>query len=280
MVEEECPDETSLKPVADHFSPLPAHLSPMQLLLNAVSPLLESIPDPVEEDGYFKPRPRLMEDGEHTPVELPPPLMTTPTSKSMATGATIVRFYDMAASDTSASLPLPTLSTYHNRRHEKEKKQRELSRNSCTSRVALSRIQTLQEKLVPESGDEAKRVHSSRCQLLNAILVDVPTPQPTTAPLLAAPPPPPPRPTAMPHVSVAAQEIERERERRRRVEVQRASCSRNAACPPPTATATTSSCTTNPNPGSHTTPCTISPIDAITQRRILRQGRTAQTCTP
>ena len=228
MVEDDCPDETSLKPIADHFSPLPVHLSPMQLPINAVSPLLKSVPDPVEEEDYFKPRPQLMEDGEHTPVEFPPPLMTTPTSKPMAIGATIARFYDMAASDTSASLPHPTPSTYYNRRHEKEKeKQRELSRNNssgCTGRVALSRIQALQEKLVPESGDEAERARSSRRQLLNAILADAPTPLPTPAPLLAAPPPPapppppppPPRPTAISHASAAAQEIERERERRRR----------------------------------------------------------------
>ena len=228
MVEDECPDETSLKPVADHFSPLPVHLSPMQLPINSVSPLLKGIPDPVEEEDYFKMRPQSMEDGEHTPVEFPPPLVTTPTSKPMAIGATIARFYDMAASDTSASLPHPTPSTYYNRRHEKEKeKQRELSRNNssgCTGRVALSRIQALQEKLVPDSGDEAERARSSRRQLLNAILADAPTPLPTPAPLLATPappappppPPPPPRPTAISHASAAAQEIERERERRRR----------------------------------------------------------------
>jgi len=229
MVEDECADDTSVKPIADHFSPLPIHLSPVQLTVNAVSPLLKSVPDPVEEeDHYFKPRPQPTEDGDHTPVEYPPPLVATPASKPMVIGATIARFYDMAASETSASLPHPTPSTYYNRRHEKEKeKQRELSRNNSsggTGRVALSRIRALQEKLVPESGDEAERARSTRRQLLNAILADAPTPHPTPAPILAAPPPPapppppppPPRPTAISHASAAAQEIERERERRRR----------------------------------------------------------------
>ncbi|KAF8273538.1 hypothetical protein EI94DRAFT_1716144 [Lactarius quietus] len=226
MVEDECADDTSVKPIADHFSPLPVHLSPSQLPINAVSPLLKSVPGPEEEeDHYFKARPHSTEDGEHTPVEYPPPLMSTPTSKPMAIGATIARFYDMSASETSASLPHPTPSTYYNRRHERE--QRELSRNNSsggTGRVALSRIRALQEKLVPESGDEAERARSSRRQLLNAILADAPTPHPTPAPTLPGPPPPapppppppPPRPTAISHASAAAQEIERERERRRR----------------------------------------------------------------
>jgi hypothetical protein len=213
MIEDECAEETSLKPIADHFSPLPVHLSPMQLPINAVSPLLKSTPDPAEEEDYFQRRPQQTEDGEHTPVEYPQPLMTTPTSKPMVIGATIARFYDMAASETSASLPHPTPSTYYNRRHEKEKElQRELSRNNSsggTGRVALSRIRQLQEKLVPESGDEAERARSSRRQLLNAILADAPTPQPTPAPQLPAPPPPappppPPRPTSISHASAAA----------------------------------------------------------------------------
>ena len=234
MIEDECTDDSSVKPIADHFSPLPVHLSPFQLPVNAVSPLLTSVPDPMEEeDHYFKPRPQSTEDGERTPVEFPPPLMSTPSSKPMAIGATIARFYDMAASETSASLPHPTPSTYYNRRHEKEReKQRELARNNSsggTGRVPLSRIRALQEKLVPESGDEAERARSSQRQLLNAILADAPTPQPTPAPMLPAPilaappppappppPPPPPRPTAISHASAAAQEIERERERRRR----------------------------------------------------------------
>ena len=229
MVEDECVDDTSAKPIADHFSPLPIHLSPVQLTINAVSPLLKSVPDSMEEeDHYFKSRPQPTEDGDRTPVEYPPPLVSTPTAKPMAIGATIARFYDMAASETSASLPHPTPSTYYNRRHEKEKeKQRELSRNNSsgrTGRVPISRIQALQEKLVPESGDEAERARSSRRLLLNAILADAPTPQSTPAPLHAAPPPPapppppppPPRPVAISHASAAAQEIERERERRRR----------------------------------------------------------------
>lgn len=229
MVEDEGADDAPVKSIADHFSPLPIHLSPVQLTVNAVSPLLKSVPDPAEEeDHYFKPRPQSTEDADHTPVEYPAALVSTPASKPMAIGATIARFYDMAASETSASLPHPTPSTYYNRRHEKEKeKQRELSRNNSsggTGRVALSRIRALQEKLVPESGDEAERARSTRRQLLNAILADAPTPQSTPAPILAVPPPPapppppppPPRPTAISHASAAAQEIERERERRRR----------------------------------------------------------------
>jgi hypothetical protein len=115
--------------------------------------------------------------------------MATPTSKPMVIGAAIARFYDMAASETSASLPHPTPSAYYNRRHEKEKekeKLRELSRNISsggTGRVPLSRIRALQEKLVPESGDEAERTRSNRRQLLNAILADAPTPHSTPAPL-------------------------------------------------------------------------------------------------
>ncbi|KAH9050204.1 hypothetical protein EDB84DRAFT_1449659 [Lactarius hengduanensis] len=198
MVEDEGADDAPVKSIADHFSPLPIHLSPVQLTVNAVSPLLKSVPDPAEEeDHYFKPRPQSTEDADHTPVEYPAPLVSTPASKPMAIGATIARFYDMAASETSASLPHPTPST---------------------------RIRALQEKLVPESGDEAERARSTRRQLLNAILADAPTPQSTPAPILAVPPPPapppppppPPRPTAISHASAAAQEIERERERRRR----------------------------------------------------------------
>jgi hypothetical protein len=236
MVEDECQDDklAPVKPVVDRFSPLPVHLSPIPSTINAVSPLLKNTGDSVEEeDHYFKPRSQSPEDGEHTPVEYPPPLMATPTSKPMVIGAAIARFYDMAASETSASLPHPTPSAYYNRRHEKEKeKLRELSRNNSsggTGRVPLSRIRALQEKLVPESGDEAERTRSNRRHLLNAILADAPTPQSTPAPLLAAPPPPTPppppplppaplsrRPTAISRASTAAEEIERERERRRR----------------------------------------------------------------
>jgi hypothetical protein len=198
-----------------------------------------------EEDHYFKPRPQSAEDEDHTPVEYPPPLLSTPTSKPMVIGATIARFYDMAASETSASLPHPTPSTYYNRRHEKEKeKQRELSRNNSsggTGRVDLSRIRALQAKLVPESGDEAERARSSRRLLLNAILADAPTPQSTPAPIHAAPPPPapppppppPPRPTAISHASAAAQEIERERERRRRQSSENRAQETPHANPPP-----------------------------------------------
>ncbi|KAF8504513.1 hypothetical protein F5888DRAFT_1656356 [Russula emetica] len=236
MVEDECRDDTlaPVKPIVDHFSPLPVHLSPIPSTINAVSPLVKNIEDSVEEeDHYFRSRSPSPEDGEHTPVEYPQPLMTTPVSKPMVIGAAIARFYDMAASETSASLPHPTPSAYYNRRHEKEKeKLRELSRNNSsgsTGRVPLSRIRALQEKLVPESGDEAERTRSNRRQLLNAILADAPTPQSTPAPILAAPPPPTPppppplpppqlsrRPTAISRASTAAEEIERERERRRR----------------------------------------------------------------
>src|SRR6266403_814681 len=201
MVEDECHDDTlaPVRPVVDHFSPLPVHLSPIPSTINAVSPLVKNIGDSVEEeDHYFKPRSPSPDDGEHTPVEYPPPLMTTPVSKPMVIGAAIARFYDMAASEMSASLPHPTPSAYYSRRHEKEKeKLRELSRNNSsggTGRVPLSRIRALQEKLVPESGDEAERTRSNRRQLLNAILADAPTPQSTPAPLMAAPPPPPPPP--------------------------------------------------------------------------------------
>jgi hypothetical protein len=240
MVEDECEDDTlaPVKPIVDHFSPLPVHLSPIPSTINAVSPLIKNIGDSVEEeDHYFKQRSQSPEDGEHTPVEYPQPLMATPASKPMVIGAAIARFYDMAASETSASLPHPTPSAFYNRRHEKEKekeKLRELSRNNSsggTGRVPLSRIRALQEKLVPESGDEAERTRSNRRQLLNAILADAPTPQSTPAPILAAPPPPTPppppplpplpappsrRPTAISRASTAAEEIERERERRRR----------------------------------------------------------------
>jgi hypothetical protein len=229
MVEEECSDDTPLKPIADHFSPLPIHLSPMPSTINSVSPLVKNIADSVEEEDFFKPLPS-SEDGEQTPVEHPQPLVSTPSTKPVAIGAAIARFYDISASETSTSLPHPTPATYYSRRHEKEKeKQRELSRNNSsggsTGRVALSRIRALQEKLVPESGDEAERTRSNRRQLLNAILADAPTPQSTPAPFLGAgppppapppPPPPPPRPMAISRASAAAQEIERERERRHR----------------------------------------------------------------
>ncbi|KAI0002490.1 hypothetical protein BJV74DRAFT_816118 [Russula compacta] len=213
MVEDECPDDKLVPVVSitDHFSPLPVHLSPFPSAINpiSVSPLVKNISDS---------------------VEYPQPL-ATPASKPMVIGAAIARFYDMAASETSASLPHPTPSAYYNRRHEKEKereKLRELSRNNSsgsTGRVPLSRIRALQEKLVPESGDEAERARSNRRQLLNAILADAPTPQSTPAPIQAAPPPPTPpppppppqrRPTAISRASTAAEEIERERERRRR----------------------------------------------------------------
>jgi hypothetical protein len=246
MVEEECPDDTPLKPITDHFSPLPVNLSPMPSTINAVSPLVKNIADSVDEDDYFKPRPHSSEDDDQTPVEYPTPLVPTPATKPMVIGAAIARFYDMTASETSTSLPHPTPSTYYNRRHEKEKeKQRELSRNNSsggTGRVAWSRIRALQEKLVPESGDEAERMRSNRRQLLNAILADAPTPQSTPAPILAAPPPPtpppppppPPRPTAISRASAAAQEIERERERRRRQSSEnRAPETPNTTAPPP-----------------------------------------------
>lgn len=235
MVEDECPDDklVPVEPIADHFSPLPVYLSPVPSAINpiSVSPLVKNISDSVEEeDHYFKSRSQ-SEDGDHTPVEYPQPLVVTPASKPVVIGAAIARFYDMAASETSASLPHPTPSAYYNRRHEKEKereKLRELSRNNSsgsTGRVPLSRIRALQEKLVPESGDEAERARSNRRQLLNAILADAPTPQSTPAPIQVAPspptpppPPPPPqrRPTAISRASTAAEEIERERERRRR----------------------------------------------------------------
>ncbi|KAI0300534.1 hypothetical protein B0F90DRAFT_424553 [Multifurca ochricompacta] len=247
MVEDECTDDTLMKPITDHFSPLPVHLSPIPSMLNAVSPLVRNAADSMEEeDHYFKPRLQPSEDGDQTPVEYPPPLVSTPASKPMVIGATIARFYDMAASETSASLPHPTPSAYYNRRHEKEKeKQRELSRNNSsgsTGRVALSRIKALQEKLVPESGDEAERARSTRRQLLNAILADAPTPQSTPAPIVVAPPPPTPpppppppsRPIAISHASTAAQEIERERERRRRQSSEnRAPETTSASVPPP-----------------------------------------------
>ena len=231
MVEDECPGDTlaPVKPIIEHFSPLPVHLSPiaMPATINAVSPLLKNITDSVEEDDYFKPRPKSTEDGEQTPVEYPPPLLVTPVSKPMVIN-TIARFYDMGASETSASLPHPTPAAYYHRRHEKEKeKLRELTRNNSsgsTGRVPLSRIRALQEKLVPESGDEAERARTTRRHLLNSILADAPTPQSTPAPLHAGPPPPtppppppPPRcPTGISRASAAAEEIERQRERRRR----------------------------------------------------------------
>jgi hypothetical protein len=232
MIEDECSGDTlaPMKPIIDHFSPLPVHLSPMPMpsTINAVSPIIENIADSAEEEDYFKPRPQSSEDGD-TPVEYPPPLVATPASKPMVIGAAIARFYDMAASETSASLPHPTPAAYYNRRHEKEKeKLRELTRNNSsgsTGRVPLSRIRALQEKLVPESGDEAERARTNRRQLLNAILADAPTPQPTPAPIHAGPPPPTPpppppppqrRPTGISRASTAAEEIERERERRRR----------------------------------------------------------------
>ena len=253
MVEDECPDDTlaPVKPIIDHFSPLPVHLSPIPSTINAVSPLLKTTGDSIEEEDFFKPRSQSPEDGEHTPVEYPSPLMpvVTPASKPMVIGAAIARFYDMAASETSASLPHPTPSTYYNRRHEKEKeKLRELSRNNSsggTGRVPLSRIRALQEKLVPESGDEAERTRSNRRQLLNAILADAPTPQSTPAPMPAVPPPPTPpppppppplsrRPTAISRASTAAEEIERERERRRRQSNEnRAPETPVASAPPP-----------------------------------------------
>ncbi|KAH9965290.1 hypothetical protein BC827DRAFT_846215 [Russula dissimulans] len=234
MVEDECPNDTlaPVKPVIDRFSPLPVHLSPVPLTINSVSPLVKGIADSVDEDDhYFKLRPPSPEEGDKTPVEYPAPLIATPASKPMVIGAAIARFYDMAASETSTSLPHPTPSTYYNRRYEKEKekeKLRELSRNNSsgsTGRVPLSRIRALQEKLVPESGDEAERARSSRRQLLNAILADAPTPQSTPAPIITAPPPPTPpppppppprRPTGISRASTAAEVIERERERRRR----------------------------------------------------------------
>ena len=234
-VEDQCQEDklAPVKPIVDHFSPLPVHLSPMPSTINAVSPLVQTIEDSVDEEDYFKPRSQSPEDEEHTPVEYPPPL-ATPASKPMVIGAAIARFYDMGASEMSASLPHPTPSAFYNRRHEKEKeKLRELSRNNSsggTGRVPLSRIRALQEKLVPESGDEAERTRSNRRLLLNAILADAPTPQSTPAPIQAAPPPPTPppppplpplppqsrRPTAISRASTAAEEIERERERRRK----------------------------------------------------------------
>jgi hypothetical protein len=253
MVEDECPGDTlgPVKPIIDDFAPISVHLSPMPMTINSVSPLLKSVADPVEdEDHYFKPRSRSSEDGDQTPVEYPPPppIVTTPASKPMVIGAAIKRFYDMAASETSASLPHPTPAAYYNRRHEKEReKGRELTRNNSsggTGRVPLSRIRALQEKLVPDSGDEAERARSNRRQLLNAILADAPTPQSTPAPLHAGPPPPTPppppplpqrRPTGISRASQAAEEIERERAERRR----RQSSENRASEPPPAATTTT-----------------------------------------
>ncbi|KAH9072955.1 hypothetical protein EDB83DRAFT_2313075 [Lactarius deliciosus] len=245
----------NLSPI--HFSPLPIHLSPVQLTVNAVSPLLKSVPDPAEEeDHYFKPRPQSTEDADHTPVEYPTPLVSTPASKPMAIGATIARFYDMAASETSASLPHPTPSTYYNRRHEKEKeKQRELSRNNSsggTGRVALSRIRALQEKLVPESGDEAERARSTRRQLLNAILADAPTPQSTPAPILSR-----------------GCTGDRARARAPSPSIERKSRCRNASRPP-TTTSTSTNTTADPCPGSHAAPYTLSPIDTVTQGCVRR----------
>jgi hypothetical protein len=187
MVEDECAEEPLLNPSLITFLLFLSTSRPCNYLLTRSAPfsrvLLILWKKKITTSSR---RPQQTEDGEHTPVEYPPPLMSTPTSKPMVIGATIARFYDMAASETSASLPHPTPSTYYNRRHEKEKeKQRELSRNNSsggTGRVALSRIRALQEKLVPESGDEAERARSSRRQLLNAILADAPTPQPTPAP--------------------------------------------------------------------------------------------------
>jgi hypothetical protein len=213
IVEEECQDDT-LAPV----KPMPK--------ISAV--IVKNIENSVEEeDHYFKPRSQSPEDGEHTPVEYPPPL-TTPASKPMVIGAAIARFYDMATSETSASLPHPKPSAYYNRRHEEEKeKLRELSRNNSSGgigRVPLSRIRALQEKLVPESNDETERVRSNRRLLLNPILADAPSPSPqsTPAPIQAAPPPPTPppppplRPTGISRASTAALEMEMERKRERR----------------------------------------------------------------
>ena len=231
MVEDECQDDAlePVKPIVDHFPPLPVHLSPILVptTINAVGPLVNNIEGPVEEeDHYFKLRSQSPEDGERTPVES---LMATPASKPMVIGESINGFYDMAMSETSASLPHPTPSTYYNRRHEKEKeKLQELSQNNSSGggRVPLSSIRALQEKLVPES-DEAERARLNRRQLLYAILADAPT-NPTPAPILPAPPPPTPpppptgpaplsrRPPAISRASTAAEEIERERERRRR----------------------------------------------------------------
>jgi hypothetical protein len=253
MVEDECPGDSlaPVKPIVDHFSPLPVHLSPIPIpaTINAVSPLVKNIADSVEEeDHYFKPRTQSSEDGDRTPVEYPQPLVATPVSKPMVIGAAIARFYDMAASETSASLPHPTPAAYYSRRHEKEKdKLRELSRNKSsgsTGRVPLSRIRALQEKLVPESGDEAERARCTRRQLLNAILADAPTPQSTPAPIHIGPPPPTPppppplpqrRPTGISRASTAAEEIERERERRRRQSNENRSPATPAthAAPPP-----------------------------------------------
>jgi hypothetical protein len=252
MIEDECPDDklAPVKPIIDHFSPLPVHLSPVPTTVKAVSPLIKNMADSVEEDDhYFKSRSHSSEDGDRTPVEYPPPLitMTTPASKPMVIGAAIARFYDMAASETSASLPHPTPSAYYNRRHEREKekeKLRELSRNNSsgsTGRVPLSRIRALQEMLVPESGDEAERARSTRRQLLNAILADAPTPQSTPAPMPAAPPPPTPppppppprRPTAISRASIAAEEIERERRRRKSSENRAPETPIASSLPPP-----------------------------------------------
>src|ERR1700730_4689535 len=102
MIEDECPDDklAPVKPIIDHFSPLPVHLSPGPTTVKAVSPLVKHMADSVEEeDHYFKSRSHSSEDGDQTPVEYPPPLMTTPASKPMVIGAAIARFYDMAASE-------------------------------------------------------------------------------------------------------------------------------------------------------------------------------------
>ena len=232
MVEEECSDDTAMKPITDHFSPLPVHLSPMPSTINAVSPLVRNITESEEDEDYFKPRPQPSEDGDQTPVEYPPPFVSTSATKPMVIGA-IARFYDMTASETSTSLPHPTPSAYYNRRHEKEK-QRELSRNNSsggTGRVSLSRIRALPEKLVPESGDEAERTRSNRRQLLNTILADASTPQSTPAPAPPPPPPPLPRTVAISRASAAAEEIDRERRRRQSSE-NRALETSNTTAPP------------------------------------------------
>ena len=233
LVEEESSNDT---PIPDHFSPLPVHLSPMPSTINAVSPLLQNIVDSVEDEDY-KPRPQPSEDGDQTPVEYPPPLVSTPATKSIVIGAAIARFYDtpVTTSETSTSLPHPTPSAH--RRHEKGmEKQRELSRTNPsgdTDRVSSSRIRALPEKLVPESGDEAERTRSNRRQLLNTILADASTPQSTPAPAPPPPPPPLPRTVAISRASAAAEEIDRERERRRRQSSEnRAPETSNTTAPP------------------------------------------------
>jgi hypothetical protein len=209
--------------------------------INAVSPPVKDIENSVEEeDHYFKPRSQSPEDGEHTPIEYLPSPLTTPPLTPLVIGPAIARFYEMAASETSASLPHPTPSTYYNRRHEKEKekeKLRELSRNNSsggTGRVPLSRIRALQEKLVPQSDDEAERTQSRR-RLLNAILADAPTPQSAAPPPTPPPPAPLRRPVVISRASTAAEEIERERERRRRQSNERRGLGTpvNSVPPPP-----------------------------------------------